>query len=454
MKSPCFLNCLVSYRSISALALAVFAAFFPGYGTSLASSRMPGLVLGVGTHLQGGGRELASSLDRLSTVGAGALRDDAPWRRVEEERGELRIPGDWDRLVNGANARGIKSLFILDYGNRFYGQGARPTVPANIAAFARYAAFVAEHFKGRVTYYEIWNEWNHNPGQTQADDAASYVLLARSVYHAVKEADPRAMVLAGAVTPDGIRGHFLARVIRLGLLDHADGLSLHTYIHCRRDHTPEDWAAWMKEVEHNLKQLAGQPVPFYITEMGWPSYTGACGISPDEQGRFLARMFLLARTLPFIRGIWWYDLKNDGADPNNREDNFGLLDHDMTPKPAYEALKAIAPLVREGRYVGKFDTRKRSVHILRFLQSDAMVLAMWEQADVDCPKVRLTSAMQIRAKLETVGTPLPSALSVTSRERRARVYTLDIPLSGMPRLLSLPKASVNVGQLSVSCVPR
>lgn len=452
MRRSCFLVRLAAVRSICAAALGVFVATCPWCGASQARGSEPRLILGVGTHLQGGGSELVSSLDRLSKVGAVSLRDDAPWARVEQQRGQLRIPRDWDRLVNGANARGIEPLMILDYGNKFYSHGARPTAPSTVAAFARYASLVAEHFKGRVKYYEIWNEWNNGAGDIRGGNTASYFRLAVSTYRAVKDADPDATVLGGAVTPAGIRGGFLPQLVRLGLLDHVDALSLHTYIHCRHAHDPEDWAAWMEDVEDKLKRLAGKPVPFYITEIGWPSYAGACGVSLNEQGRFLARMFLLARTLPFIKGIWWYDLRNDGTDPENREDNFGLLYHDMLPKPAYAVLKAIGQLVREGRYMGKLNTGKRGVEVLRFLQADVPILAMWKQSDVGCAKIQFTSPTPIEAQFENLSPPISRGIRLASREKKAHAYALTLTLSRMPRLLSLSNASGNPDQFSVNCV--
>lgn len=38
----------------------------------------------------------------------------------------------------------------------------------------------------------------------------------------------------------------------------------------------------------------------------------------------------------------WYDWKNDGTDPNEREHHFGTVDHDLKPKPAYVAAKTLS----------------------------------------------------------------------------------------------------------------
>jgi hypothetical protein len=54
-------------------------------------------------------------------------------------------------------------------------------------------------------------------------------------------------------------------------------------------------------------------------------------------------MYTQLRALPFMRGLWWYDLINDArvpASPN--ENNLGLVNHDLTPKPAFTAFQAEA----------------------------------------------------------------------------------------------------------------
>ena len=110
-----------------------------------------GVILGVGTHLSGGKRDIISRLDLLQAAGVKSIRDDAAWALVEQKKGELKIPAHWDVLVDEAARRGIEVLWILDYGNRFYDGGGKPFSDDGRNAFARYAAFVVEHFKGRVS---------------------------------------------------------------------------------------------------------------------------------------------------------------------------------------------------------------------------------------------------------------------------------------------------------------
>jgi hypothetical protein len=97
--------------------------------------------------------------------------------------------------------------------------------------------------------------------------------------------------------------------------------------------------------------LGLEPKPIYVTEMGYPAYTGKGGVSAQVAAVDLARFVLLASTRPYVAGVWWYCLRDQGKDRANKEHNFGVLDNAFAPKPAGQALRAAALLVKEsGRF--------------------------------------------------------------------------------------------------------
>jgi polysaccharide biosynthesis protein PslG len=297
-------------------------------------------IIGVGTHLTGGNRPIEIALDMMAAAGIVNVRDDVPWAAVEQRKGELHIPPHWDILVNEARKRHISPLLILDYGNKFYDSGGKPHSIEGIAAFTRYAKFVVRHFKGRVFRYEIWNEWEQYVGHTRPGSAEDYVRLIRNVYPAVKKVDPQVEVLVGAVAADGVRSGYLQQIVKLGVLNYADSLSLHAYVYREPGASdPDFWAGWIRSVESSLADIQGKQVPFYITEIGWPTNVGKYGVSEETEADYLRRTFTLARQLPFIKGIWWYDFQDDGSDSANPEYNFGLVRQDFSEKPAYDALR-------------------------------------------------------------------------------------------------------------------
>ena len=412
-------------------------------------------VLGVATHLTRAPRPIDQSLEAIAQAGVLSLRDDADWSRVEQQRGMLKIPAQWDEVIDGAIKRGIQPLLILDYGNKFYDGGGKPHTEEGIAAFIRYVEFLVRHYQGRVKRYEVWNEWDHGPGNASAASADAYLRLVRRVHSAIKQIDPEVEVIAGAITPVGIREGFLARLVDQGVLEHADAISLHPYVHCNRAREPEDWARWMRQVGEDLQRRAGRPVPVYLTEMAWPAHRGPCGVSAEVQAEHLTRMFLLAKTMPFIKGIWWYDLQNDGPDPRNREHNFGLLDHELRPKPAYRALQRIASIVREGEYVGTLPIGRDQVHALRFRHGDANVFAIWPTDAATCQKARITASEKLPFKtipMQGAAQPLPWTTGTRSANRI--IHQTELELSSMPRLISVPAAALGEKSIMIQCSPK
>ncbi len=100
-----------------------------------------------------------------------------------------------------------------------------------------------------------------------------------------------------------------------------------------------------------LAVAAGRPLPVYVTEMGYPAYAGKGGVTPEVAAAYLARFMLLASSRPYIAGVWWYCLRDQGRDPANKEHHFGVLDWSLEPKPAAAALTDVARLLRA---VGRF----------------------------------------------------------------------------------------------------
>ena len=92
---------------------------------------------------------------------------------------------------------------------------------------------------------------------------------------------------------------------------------------------------------------AGRERPIYVTEMGYPAFTGRGGVSPETVAAYLTRFMLLAAARPHVAGVWWYCLRDQGTDPGNKEHAFGVLDASWRVKPAGVALRDVAALLAE-----------------------------------------------------------------------------------------------------------
>ncbi len=410
-----------------------------------ASEAVDPFIIGVGSHelhLRGS-RDLGFEL--LRQAGIESVRTDAHWAFVERRRDKLAVEPHWNAYLAKTQAQGIDSLLILGYGNIHHGGGEKPRSEPIRAAYNRYVAFVAQQLRGRVRHYEVWNEWDledpDDPKSTQ-----DYARLVADAAGIIRQNDPNAKVLAGAVTSAGIKSGFAQRLIEAGVMQSVDGLSLHPYVHCygREHDTPEAWIEWLREVDLELSRAANQPVPLYLTEMAWPSHQGACGFDETTQAAYLARSYFLAKTLPNVRGYWWYDFRNDGTDLREREHNFGLLRQDYSPKPAYWVLAAISQIIKDYQFLGRVEESRNSV-LLRFGNDEEQLLVAWSTTDKTRP-VTITSAGKSASNLKLLDTAQPDKGWTTAIAwqcpSNADHCAARVELSAFPKILSLGPDSV------------
>lgn len=398
-------------------------------------------IIGVGSHELHLRDTRDKSFQLLREAGIESVRTDAHWAFVERHRDQLAIEPHWDDYLAKMQAQGIDNLLILGYGNSHHGNGEKPRSEPLRAAYNRYVAFVAQQLRGQVRHYEVWNEWDleapEDPVLTQ-----DYVRLVADAAGIIRQHDPDAKVLAGAVTSKGIESGFALRLVEAGVMQSVDGISLHPYVHCfgRGRDTPEDWIKWLEDVAMDLSNAANQPVPLYLTEMAWPSHQGACGFDESVQAAYLARSYFLAKTLPHVRGYWWYDFRNDGTDPSEREHNFGLLRQDYSPKLAYRVLKAISPIIEGYQFLERVGKQDRNTVQLRYGNAEEQLLIAWSTDGTR--SVSVASSGPATGKVELIDTAQPDQGRTTGSAQWQCSEDSDncsarLELTAFPKIISL-----------------
>ena len=374
--------------------IVVFFACSMGLNAAVMAKTAPNLnkpfQVGVCTHFSQGKGIVEMNLRSIKHAGIGSIRDEVGWSSIEREKGKLIMPERFDYYVRQASQAGLDVLLILDYSNRFYDDGDRPKSTEAIEGFCRYAEFVVNHFGQDVRLYEIWNEWDIwiglRPPYNLGGSPEDYVKLLKAITPRIKAANPDVTVMAGGSTSGGVKKGWLEKIIQLGVLNYCDAISIHSYNYGDKfpERSPEACSAWMTGVqEMPRKYNNGSDVPFYVTEMGWPTHVGKRGTPPELSASYLARLYLLARTSPSFRGIWWYDFQDDGWKPDDNENNFGIVRPDLTPKPAYHVLADISDLIADGRCLGLLETNNENIEIIRFKHKGRDVWAVWSSDDQD-----------------------------------------------------------------------
>ena len=84
-------------------------------------------------------------LDMIAQAGFKLIRMDLTWAVVEQDKGiyEFEKLG-YDSLTEGCSKRGIRILYILDYGNTLYEKGRSVRTQAGREAFAHFAKASAD----------------------------------------------------------------------------------------------------------------------------------------------------------------------------------------------------------------------------------------------------------------------------------------------------------------------
>ena len=315
-------------------------------GFALASALICGsasaheFLLGVDFHFMNYPRAQSTLLNVVQEIGFNSIRVDALWSRVEVSKGVYKIPSAWDQLVAAANRRGIQPVMILDYGNKFYDGGRKPVTANAIAAFKHYAEVVVTHFSGKVRYYEIWNEWNTWTGVGPRGTPSAYARLFNAVLPAIKKADPAAVVMLSSGY-----GNWYKEIAKAKLLKKVDAISVHVYDYANtgtRVGGVTGAVTQVTQLEANLRRWTGRKeVALYVTEIGWPTNTGQYGLTESRVAAFAEGAFLKLHSLPYVQGIWWYDLV-DGPNRTRTNDQFGLLTRNFAYKRAATTIRKIA----------------------------------------------------------------------------------------------------------------
>lgn len=226
-----------------------------------------------------------------------------------------------DKSLSDALAAGFEVSGILQQGAAF---------PAgDLNAWRDGVKQLVTEAKGRVKYWEVWNE---PPNFSTDKTPESYAAIVKSAYDAVKEVDPTLQV---GLCSASVHLSFMSQAIVAGAADHFDYITLHPYetLDLVDRGFEGQFMGIVPTVRKMLAELnpAKQWVPVVFTELGEPvdgSHT------PEHQ----AATFLKAYVLSIAQGvtrIHWFEGIDGDSGP------FGLLADDGTPRPSFTAAKVL-----------------------------------------------------------------------------------------------------------------
>jgi hypothetical protein len=335
------------------------------------------------------------SLQLIADAGFQWIRQEFTWEDIEihgkddfEDRRHEPYRSAWekyDHIVASAEAYDLRIIARLSNPptwSRAEGdaQGAFAP-PDNFEDYADFVETVAARYRGRIHFYQIWNEPNIYPEWGKRPvDPQGYTRLLCLAYDRIKAVDPEAVVISAALAPTDALGTprsdggnnlmdtiFLQRMYDAGAGDCFDVMAVNDYMlwsgptdrrmapHLINFSRPQ----WIRDV---MVANGDADKAIWITEMnsntvpeGRPAPYGR--VSEAQQARYAVEALeRIRREWPWVgvTNIWFFKRASD-ADVDQPMYYFRLMEPDFTPLPVYDALREYlttkTPTLYAGRHV-------------------------------------------------------------------------------------------------------
>lgn len=309
-------------------------------------------------------------MDAIAASGATWIRVDFDWNSIQNES-----PTTWrwdrstDRIVAGAQARGLKVLGQLGYSPPW----ARPSdcpvgsdkcIPTDVKAYGNFVRAAAERYgarssnatlRGSVAAWEIWNEPNLDLFAQPKPSIDRYSAMLIAAYPAIKGADPAATVVTGGLSPaaDTADGSgiapvtFLAGLYARGARGYFDAVGHHPYSFPSNPLGGQSWNAFTQTASlyQVMTNNSDSAKKIWGTEAGAPTGTDVGrSVSEAMQAQFVSDYYRGWTTTygAFTGPLFWHQHRDSGSNAGFYDYNFGLLRRDFSEKPAYAAYQAVA----------------------------------------------------------------------------------------------------------------
>ncbi len=282
--------------------------------------------------------------DLMKAAGCASVRVGVGWDLVEPNPGD-RIWGDIDANLTAMLDRGFEPVLLIvatpswallpGQGTPFY-----PPQPQYRAQFEKFVYDCARRFRGRVRYYEFWNEengygWHVDEGYQKAEEYVPWLIHG---YNAIKRGDPNALWAIGGLDDNGVgyADDYLGKCYRYMARGYFDAVCEHPYSISNADLWKlDDLRA--KMAEH------GDAVPIWITELGWTADGREAEVA-DWITDYLTR--LSSDDYSFCKIATYHTAVDFTSEPYG----YGLMTYNLDTKPTYAAFQGLPKPTRAISY--------------------------------------------------------------------------------------------------------
>jgi len=329
-----------------------------------------------------------AALARARALGVTHIRMNILWWQPikASQRTQTTVPspitynwGPWDDAINRARAWGIQTQLDLTgdppawaCGNKkvpFECDGYKPSVPL----FQHFVAAAAQHFRGRVSRFSLWNEPNWYTWLSPHDEAPIlYRNLFMAGYNAIKSVNPDAEVVMGETAPHFQPGistpplQFIREMVcvnkklkRIRGADEKctggpiklDAYATHPYDFThkptKRLENPDELTManigrlpklFNKLRKKGLIETPKKRFPIYLTEHGY-FIGGRRGVPERKRAQWIVQAWQMALEAKRVKQMLHYVLISPPASSPSSYFDMGLIAQNGTPRASYFALQ-------------------------------------------------------------------------------------------------------------------
>lgn len=154
----------------------------------------------------------------------------------------------------------LRKQSLYGIGKKIFGAVGCPPIftDEEKQAWINYVTAVVKHYKGRVNYFEVWNEpdgkwcWKHG---VNAEELGKFTIATAK---AVKEANSAAKTIGGVVCMRKL--DFLNTALKTGMGEYLDYISFHEYTHDENKvfERVENYRALIKMYNPDIELIQGE----------------------------------------------------------------------------------------------------------------------------------------------------------------------------------------------------
>ncbi len=338
--------------------------------------------------------------DLVADAGFGWVCTDIRWSHNVDENHNISFAPEAKEYIAKCDAEGVKIRANVSIGE-FYadtnGNGYVDTLE-EAAAFGEFCRAMAREYKGQVDAYEIMSEYPYiqQVQNTINEGGEWFAWIMREAYTAIKEEDPDAIVVIGAMNAS----YWYNAIVLEDMLDVLyddtvdnwycfDAFAVHPYTNPGNPIDGDHLRTGIHETVAHYQDILDNweiDAPIWLSEVGFSTATESDKPNTvEEQAAYLMQLYIASRSIENVEFLSFYNLQSGSQYVNNdAEAQYGITcigpDGVLYTKPSYAAMQTMSNLLNDITFVSK--SKENNIHKYVFTNEEGKyITAVWAAGD-------------------------------------------------------------------------